>query len=124
MWQLALPGALKAMGWSFGTAATLTSLFWLGFTFGFWDWEPMVRIWPTFALVAGIIFLELLVGEGPDQNVGTRCAGCAAMIVGVAGLASTLGCPADSIVKHGPLYLVRVGGIALSGAVFQGLRQD
>ena len=37
-----------------GTGATLSGLLFFGFSFGFWKWDEMARLWPLFPLIGGL----------------------------------------------------------------------
>jgi hypothetical protein len=105
-----------------GTAATLVGVFLFGFTLGVWEWGDMAKLWPVFPLIGGLAFAALFLAEG-TRNVGTLGVGCAAIIVGVVGLAITYGFAGAGIVKFWPLLLVLVGLISLVGALLQVFRR-
>ncbi len=106
-----------------GTGATLVGLFLFGFTFGYFEWGEMKTLWPIFPLIGGVAFLALFLAER-GRDAGTLGVGCAAMIVGVVGLAVTLGFLGPDVYKWWPLLLVLLGIVALVGGVFQMLRRE
>jgi hypothetical protein len=105
-----------------GTAATLIGLFFFGFTFGIWEWGDMRELWPVFALIGGVAFVVLFAAERRSRDVGTLGVGCAALIVGVVGLAFTYGYVGGDIVKLWPLLIVFVGLVSLIGGLWQWAR--
>lgn len=106
-----------------GLLATLIGLFFFGFSLGFWEWADMQRLWPVFPLIAGVAFVALFFAERA-RDTGTLGVGCAAVIVGVAGLAVTYGYVGASIWRLWPLLLVLAGIIGLVGALLQFLRRE
>jgi hypothetical protein len=106
-----------------GVLATLLGLFFFGFSLGFWEWANMRRLWPVFPLIGGIAFVALFVAERARDG-GTLGVGCAAVIVGVAGLGVTYGYVGASIWRLWPLLLIVAGVIALVGALLQFLRRE
>jgi hypothetical protein len=118
-------GGRKDGGLAFvGTAAVLVGFFFFGFGLGFWAWEQMAQLWPVFILIAGISFLVLFLAEGRGRDTGVLSVGCVATIVGVAGLAITLGFVAGDVVKYWPLLVVLAGVVSLLGALFRGSRRE
>jgi hypothetical protein len=105
-----------------GTVAVLIGLFFFGFTLGFWEWADMAKLWPVFFLIGGLGFV-LLFAVDRKHDVGTLGVGCAAVVVGVVGLAATYGFLGSDIVKLWPLLLILMGSIGLVGAVAQALRR-
>jgi hypothetical protein len=105
-----------------GTVAVLIGLFFFGFTLGFWEWADMVRLWPVFLLIGGLAFV-LLFAVDRKHDVGTLGVGCAAVVVGVVGLAITYGFLGSDVVKLWPLLLILMGLIGLVGAAAQALRR-
>jgi hypothetical protein len=101
-----------------GVGATLVGLFFFGFTFGFWAWDDMGYLWPVFVLIGGVAFIALFLAER-KRDWGTLGVGCAAFIVGIAGLAFTFGYVGKDIVKLWPLVLILVGVSILFGAGLQ-----
>ena len=106
-----------------GTAATLVGVFFFGFTLGVWEWGDMAKLWPVFPLIGGVAFAALFLAERA-RNVGTLGVGCAAMLVGVVGLAVTYGFAGAGIVKFWPLLLVLIGLISLVGVLLQMFRRE
>ena len=107
-----------------GTAAVLVGLFFFGFTLGSWPWEQMAQLWPVFPLIGGLAFVVLFLAEGRGRDVGVLAVGCAAIIVGLAGLAITFGILPSDIIKLWPLLIILAGLIGLAGALVQGFRRD
>lgn len=105
-----------------GTAACLVGLFFFGFTLGYWEWEEMEHLWPVFPLIGGIAFLALFLASRA-RDVGALGLGCAAAIVGIAGLGVTFGFLGMEIVKFWPLLLVMLGLISLFGVLVQVVRR-
>jgi len=106
-----------------GVLATLLGIFFFGFSLGFWEWGDMRRLWSVFPLIAGIAFVALFVAERA-RDTGPLAVGCAAVIVGIVGLAVTYGYVGARIWKLWPLLLVLAGIIGLVGAFLQFLRRD
>jgi hypothetical protein len=106
-----------------GVLATLIGLFFFGFSLGFWQWDDMGRLWPVFPLVAGVAFIALFVAERA-RDAGTLGVGCAAVVVGLVGLAVTYGYVAANIWRLWPALLILAGIIGLAGAFLQFLRRD
>jgi hypothetical protein len=106
-----------------GTAAILVGLFFFGFTFGYWQWADMSRLWPVFPIIGGIAFVALFVAER-GKDAGTLGVGCAAFVVGIVGLAVTFGFVGTEIVKLWPLLLVILGIISLAAALLRLIRRD
>jgi hypothetical protein len=118
-------GGFKDAGLVFvGTAAILVGLFFFGFTLGFWEWGQMAQLWPVFPLIGGVAFVGLFLAERRGRDVGTLGVGCAAITVGVVGLAVTFGFVGGDIVKLWPLLIVLVGFIALVGALVRLFRRE
>jgi hypothetical protein len=107
-----------------GTAAILVGLFFFGFTLGPWQWEQMAQLWPVFPLIGGLAFVVLFWAEGRGRDVGVLALGCAAIVVGLVGLAITFGVLPSDIIKLWPLLIILVGLIGLIGALVQGLRRE
>jgi hypothetical protein len=106
-----------------GTGAILVGLFLFGFTLGTWEWGEMQKLWPVFPLIGGLAFFALFLAERA-RDVGTLGVGCAAMVVGLVGLAVTFGFVGTQIVKLWPLLLVFVGLISLVGVLFRIFRRE
>lgn len=106
-----------------GVLATLVGLFFFGFSFGIWEWAQMADLWPVFPLIAGLAFVALFVAER-GRDAGTLGVGCAAVIVGVVGLAVTFGYVGANVWRLWPLLLVLAGIIGLAGAILQFLRRE
>jgi hypothetical protein len=120
-----ISSGFKDAGMAFvGTAALLVGFFFFGFTFGFWEWEAMAQLWPVFLLIGGIAFFVLFLAESRARDVGVLGVGCAAIIMGIVGLAFTYGLVGGAILKYWPLLLVLVGLASLAGALVRGLRRD
>jgi hypothetical protein len=107
-----------------GTAATLIGLFFFGFTFGIWEWDDMAILWPVFPFIGGVAFIVLFFAERRSHDVGTLGVGCAAIVVGVVGLAFTYGLVSGNIVKLWPLLIVLVGLISLVGGLLRASRRE
>ena len=107
-----------------GTAATLVGLFFFGFTFGIWEWGEMEQLWPVFPLIGGVAFFALFLAQRRSRDVGAVGVGCAALIVGIAGLAFTYGYIGADIVKFWPLLLVLVGLASLVGGLLRLFRRQ
>ncbi len=107
-----------------GTAATLLGLFFFGFTLGFWEWAQMEQLWPVFPLIGGVAFIVLFLAGRPARDVGALGVGCAALIVGGAGLAFTYGLIGGDIVKLWPLLLVLLGIVSLIGGLLRTARRE
>jgi hypothetical protein len=109
----------KESGFVFvGVAAVLIGLFFFGFTFGVWEWEQMEQLWPVFPLIGGLAFGALFLAER-GRDLGTLGVGCAAVIVGVVGLAFTYGYVAGDIVKLWPVLIILVGVMILVGGLLR-----
>jgi hypothetical protein len=106
-----------------GILALLVGLFFFGFSLGFWEWGDMERLWPVFPLIAGIAFVALFVAERA-HDVGVLGVGCAAILVGIAGLAVTYGYVGANIWRLWPLLLILAGVIGLIGAFLRFLRRE
>lgn len=106
-----------------GVLAALIGLFFFGFSLGFWEWGEMRYLWPVFPLIAGVAFIALFLAERA-RDAGTLGVGCAAFIVGAAGLAVTYGYVGADIWRLWPLLLILAGLVGLVGAFFQFLRRD
>jgi hypothetical protein len=118
-----LSTGLRDSGLAFvGTGAVLVGLFFFGFTLGPWEWTDMARLWPGFAIILGIAFFSLFLAERP-RDIGTLSVGCAALIVGVVGLAVTNGFVGSEIVRLWPLLLVLIGIMGLIGALLRMVRK-
>jgi hypothetical protein len=116
---------LRDGGFAFvGTLAVLVGLFFFGFSSGIWEWEEMSRLWPVFPFIGGVAFTVLFVAERRSRDVGTLGIGCAALIVGVVGLALTYGIVGRGIVRLWPLLLVLAGLFGLVSALWQGFRRE
>lgn len=105
-----------------GTAAALVGLFFFGFSLGFWEWGDMSRLWPVFPIIGGVAFMALFLAER-GRDVGGLAVGCAAIVVGGAGLAVTFGRIGTEIIQYWPLLLILVGVVSLVGALVRVLRQ-
>lgn len=105
-----------------GTAAILVGLFFFGFSLGYWEWAQMAQLWPVFPMIGGVAFLVLFLAEGRARDAGVLGVGCAAIVVGVVGLALAFGLVGDQILRYWPLLLVFVGVISLLGALLRGFR--
>ncbi len=105
-----------------GTGAVLVGLFFFGFTLGPWAWTDMQQLWPVFPFIGGVAFIVLFFAERRSRDVGTLGVGCAAMIVGVVGLAFTYGFVGGDIIKLWPLLIVFLGLVSLVGGLFQWAR--
>jgi hypothetical protein len=105
-----------------GTLAVLVGVFFFGFSLGIWEWAQMADLWPAFPLIGGLGFVALFLAER-GRDVGTLGVGCAAIIVGVVGLAVTLGLVGEGIVKLWPLLLVFVGLVGLVGGLLRAVRR-
>ena len=74
-------------------------------------------------MIGGIAFVALFFAErGKDS--GTLGVGCAAFVVGVVGLAVTLGYLDKEVVRLWPLLLVFLGIISLAAALLRLVRRD
>jgi hypothetical protein len=117
-------GGFREAGFVFvGLAATLVGLFFFGFSLGYWEWAEMSRLWPVFLIIGGVAFIALFVAEGTG-DAGTLGVGCAAVIVGIAGLLIAAGVVGSDIIRLWPLLVILVGIIALAGAVWQAVRRE
>lgn len=113
----------KETGFVFvGAVAMLIGLFFFGFTLGFWEWADMVKLWPVFPLIGGLAFV-LLFAVDRKHDVGTLGVGCAAIVIGVVGLAVAYGFLGGEVVQLWPLLLILMGLIGLVGAVAQAVRR-
>ncbi len=83
-------------------------LFFFGFTLGYWEWADMSWLWPVFPVIGGVAFVALFFAER-GKDAGTLGVGCAAFVVGIVGLAVTLGFLGKEIVRFWPLLLVTPG---------------
>jgi len=106
-----------------GVLALLVGLFFFGFTLGFWEWSQMGDLWPVFPLIGGVAFVALFLG-GRGRDPGTLGVGCAALIVGIVGLAFTHGLVSGDIWRLWPLLLILVGVISLAGTLVRALRRE
>jgi hypothetical protein len=106
-----------------GVAAVLVGLFFFGFTLGYWEWAEMSRLWPVFPIIGGIALVALFFAER-GKDAGTLGVGCAAFLVGIVGLAVTLGYVGKEIVGLWPLLLVILGIISLVAAFLRLIRRD
>jgi hypothetical protein len=102
-----------------GTAAVLIGLFFFGFTLGPWEWGQMEQLWPVFPFIGGVAFCVLFLAERRYRDVGVLGVGCAALIVGLVGLAFTYRLVSRDIVRLWPLLIVLVGLMSLVGGLFQ-----
>jgi hypothetical protein len=102
-----------------GTAATLVGLFFFLFTFDYYEWSDMSRLWPAFPIIGGLAFLAMFVG-GRFRDWGAAGVGCVAIVVGVVAFGFTLfRLPrnlADTLVRLWPLGLIFIGLIGLASA--------
>ncbi|RPI49353.1 MAG: hypothetical protein EHM56_12500 [Chloroflexi bacterium] len=105
-----------------GIMALLVGLFFFGFTLGFWEWGQMGDLWPVFPLIGGVAFLALFFAER-TRDVGTLGVGCAALIVGVVGLAFTYGLVGSDIWRFWPLLLILMGVLSLVGGLLRTSRR-
>lgn len=80
------------------------------------------RLWPVYPSNGGAAFLALFLADRA-HDVGVLGVVCAAMIVGVVGLAITSRVLSGEIVKLWPLLLVLMGLMGLVGTVVQALRR-
>ena len=100
-----------------GVAATLIGLFFFGFTLGIWEWEEMAQLWPVFPLIGGVAFIaSFLAGRARDW--GVLGLGLVGIIVGVVGLAITLGGLESDIWKYWPALIILVGVFGLLTGLF------
>lgn len=106
-----------------GVAALLVGLFFFGFSLGFWEWSQMGQLWPVFPLIGGVAFVALFFAQR-TRDVGTLGVGCAAFIVGIAGLAITYGLVASEIWRFWPLLLILIGIISLVGGLLRVARRQ
>ena len=101
-----------------GVAATLVGLFFFGFTLGVWEWEEMRELWPIFPLIGGIAFIAAFLAERA-RDWGTLGMGLVGIIVGLVGLAYTLGGLESDIWKYWPALIILVGVFGLLTGLFQ-----
>jgi hypothetical protein len=106
-----------------GTLALLVGIFFFGFTLGFWPWRQMRDLWPVFPLIAGVAFVALFFAERA-RDVGTLGVGCAALIVGIVGLAFTYGFVGSNIWRYWPVLLILMGVLSLVGGLLRVLRRQ
>jgi len=101
-----------------GVAATLVGLFLFGFTLGVWEWEQMAELWPIFPLIAGIAFIATFLAERA-RDWGELGVGLAGIIVGIVGLAYTIGGEKSEIWRYWPVLLILVGVLGLFTGLFR-----
>lgn len=106
-----------------GVGGVLVGLFFFGFTLGYWEWEAMAQLWPMFPLIGGVAFFALFLAER-GRDLGTLGVGCAAVLVGLGGLAFTYDYIGGDIVKLWPLLIILVGLFALASGVRQMFRRE
>jgi hypothetical protein len=106
-----------------GVLATLIGLFLFGFSLGLWEWGDMRRLWPVFPLIAGVAFVALFAAERA-RDAGPLGVGCAALLVGIAGLAVTYGYLGASVWRLWPVLLILAGIVGLLGTFLQLLRRE
>ena len=117
-------GGFKESGLVFvGVGAILVGLFFFAFTLGTFEWGDMGTLWPIFLLIGGLAFCALFLAER-GRDLGTLGVGCVAFVVGLVGLAITLGLIGTDIVKYWPLLLIFLGLVVLVGGLFQLLRRE
>jgi hypothetical protein len=105
-----------------GTGAVLVGLFFFGFSFGVWEWEEMATLWPIFPIIGGVAFAVMFLADRA-RDWGVLGVGCAAMLVGLGGLAFTFGLVGTQILDLLPLLLVLIGLFSLVGALIQMVRR-
>jgi hypothetical protein len=105
-----------------GVAATLVGLFLFGFTLEVWKWEQMAELWPIFPLIAGIAFIATFLAERA-RDWGTLGVGLAGIIVGLVGLAYTIGGLKSEIWRYWPALLILVGVLGLVTGLFRRVRK-
>ncbi len=97
-----------------GVASALLGAFFLLITLGPLEWRDLGRYWPVFVLIGGAAFLAQWRAQ-PEQRA-LLVPGGAALLVGLAGLALTMGwlrsALAEQLVKLWPLALI-VAGLGL-----------
>jgi len=100
-----------------GTAAVLTGAFFLGFTWGVWEWAEMERLWPAFPTIGGFAFLVLW-AAGRFREWGLLIPALGGLAVGgVAFLLTFQLLPPDlgpTLLKLWPLLLVLMGVVILA----------
>jgi hypothetical protein len=117
-------GGFKEEGFVFiGTLSALLGLFFFGFTLGVWEWGDMSKLWPVFPLIVGVAFCALFLADR-KHDPGSLGVGCAAVIVGVVGLAILYGFMGSGIAKLWPLLIILVGLIGLVGALVRLIRRE
>lgn len=104
-----------------GTAATLLGAFFLGFTWGVWEWAEMGRLWPAFPAIGGCAFLVLWAAGG-FREWGLLVPALGGLLVGgVAFLFTSRLLPPDLglvLLNMWPLLLVLTGLVTLAQAFF------
>jgi hypothetical protein len=105
-----------------GIAATLTGLFFFGFSLGIWEWSEMAGLWPAFAVIGGVAFIALFLAERA-RDLGTLGVGCAAIVAGIVGLLITAGVLGTDVTRLWPLLVIFVGIVALASAILRGVRK-
>jgi hypothetical protein len=105
-----------------GVGAILVGLFFFGFSLGYWDWSDMAWLWPVFPIIGGIAFVALFFADR-GRDTGTLGVGCAAFMLGIAGLAVYLGLVGREIVRLWPLLLVFLGVVSLVAALLRLVRR-
>jgi len=114
----------RASGFVFvGVAATLIGLFFFGFTLGVWEWEEMADLWPIFPLIAGVAFIATFLAERA-RDWGTLGVGLAGIVVGIVGLAYTIGGLESDIWKYWPVLLILIGVFGLLTGLFSRRRKQ
>lgn len=105
-----------------GVLALLVGLFFFGFTLGFWEWSQMATLWPVFPLIGGVAFVALFFAQR-SRDLGALGVGCAALIVGIVGLAFTYGLVGSDIWRFWPLLLILMGVLSLVGGLWRAARR-
>jgi hypothetical protein len=105
-----------------GVLALLVGLFFFGFTLGFWEWSQMAVLWPVLPLIGGVAFVALFLAQR-SRDLGALGLGCAALIVGVVGLAFTYGLVGSDVWRFWPLLLILMGILGLVGGLLRAARR-
>lgn len=106
-----------------GILALLVGIFFFGFSLGFWQWRQMRELWPVFPLILGVAFVALFFA-GRARDAGSLGVGCAALVVGIAGLAFTYGLVGRDIWRYWPVLLILVGVLSLVGGLLRVVRRN